>query len=196
MGRKSERTRQRILESANRLFYRQGYNLTTFSDIVAASNIPRGNIYYYFQSKEEILSAAIDNRKMRISQMLQDWQHQQSSPIERINRFLHILVSSNKAISRWGCPMGSLNTELGKSQKNLQKAARSMFLLFETWLTEQFIDMGYNKRKANELALRILARGQGISLIAHVYHNKEILEQEKQDIEDWVRHLSNQVKKQ
>ena len=193
MGRKSERTRQRILESANRLFYRQGYNLTTFSDIVEASGIPRGNIYYYFQSKEDILSAAIGNRKARITQMLADWHKQQDNPVDRIHRFLQILVSSDKAIARWGCPMGSLNTELGKSQKDLQKEARSMFTLFEAWLTQQFSDMGYDNNQANELALRLLARGQGISLISHVYHDTEILEKEKQDLEDWINTLALNV---
>ena len=62
MARKSERTRQRIIEAANRLFYHRGYNQTSFSDVVEAAGVPRGNIYYYFKTKDEILEAAIDHR--------------------------------------------------------------------------------------------------------------------------------------
>ncbi len=57
MPRKSERTRQRIVEAANRLFYHKGYNQTSFSDVVEAAGVPRGNIYYYFKTKDEILEA-------------------------------------------------------------------------------------------------------------------------------------------
>ncbi|MDX1344835.1 MAG: TetR/AcrR family transcriptional regulator, partial [Sedimenticolaceae bacterium] len=62
MASRSDKTRLRIVQSANRLFYRQGYNRTSFTDIVEASGVPRGNIYYYFKTKEEILLATIDYR--------------------------------------------------------------------------------------------------------------------------------------
>ncbi|MGB5650311.1 MAG: TetR/AcrR family transcriptional regulator, partial [Sedimenticolaceae bacterium] len=81
MPKKSERTRQRIVEAANRLFYHQGYNQTSFSDVVQAANVPRGNIYYYFKTKDEILEAAVNYRTERISQMLEHWNGSYHTPI-------------------------------------------------------------------------------------------------------------------
>ena len=50
-----EEIRQQIVSAANRLFYEQGYNHTSFSEIAEAAAVPRGNFYYYFKSKDDML---------------------------------------------------------------------------------------------------------------------------------------------
>ena len=189
MMKKSERTRQRIIETANRLFYQQGYANTSFSDVVNAANVPRGNIYYYFKTKDDILRAAIDFRAERISSMLRNWSEQYSTPVERLNRFLEILPDSIESLALYGCPMGSLNTELGKSNPELQQHAKVLFKLFDDWLTDQFSELGYAGR-AREYARRILARGQGISIMTHVYQDKKFLLQETDRLARWVNRLA------
>jgi len=187
--RKSERTRQRIVEAANRLFYHKGYHNTSFTDVVNASGVPRGNIYYYFKSKEDILHAALKYRISRIEQMLQSWNERYPTPLERLDRFLEILPDSADSLARYGCPMGTLNAELGKNDPSLQAEARSMFLLFEDWLTDQFAELGYAGR-AREFARRLLARGQGISMITHVYHDRRFLMQETDLLQRWIHRLA------
>lgn len=190
MSKKSERTRQRIVEAANRLFYHKGYHNTSFSDVVKASGVPRGNIYYYFKSKEQILHAALAYRQSRIAQMLRNWSAQYRTPIERLNRFLEILPDSIDSLVRFGCPMGTLNAELGKNDPALQAEAKNMFLLFEDWLTDQFSELGYAGR-AREFARRLLARGQGISMITHVYRDRRFLMQETDLLGRWVNRLAH-----
>jgi AcrR family transcriptional regulator len=189
MPKKSERTRQRIVEAANRLFYHKGYNRTSFSDVVAAAGVPRGNIYYYFKTKDEILDAAIRYRLDRISQMLDNWNGDYRTPIERLQRFVDILGNSADAITRFGCPMGSLNTELGKDQAELQQQAENLFKVFESWLSDQFAELGYAGR-AHELALRLMSQGQGISVMAHVHNDPGLLRREQQRLRDWLDQLA------
>jgi len=189
VSRKSERTRQRIVEAANRLFYHKGYHNTSFTDVVNASGVPRGNIYYYFKSKEEILHAALRYRISRIEQMLQSWNERYRTPLERLNRFLEILPDSVDSLARYGCPMGTLNAELGKNDPELQAEAKAMFLLFEDWLTDQFAELGYAGR-AREFARRLLARGQGISMITHVYGDHRFLIQETDLLQRWIHRLA------
>lgn len=190
MPKKSERTRQRIVESANRLFYHQGYHNTSFTDVVNAAGVPRGNIYYYFKTKEEILHAAIDYRIERISQMLESWSGSYRTPVERLHRFVNILGDSTDALTRYGCPMGSLNTELGKADPALQEHAENLFKVFESWLADQFAELGYADR-AHELALRVMAIGQGISAIAHIHHDPGFLERERLRLADWIDRLAD-----
>mgnify|MGYP001552904840 CR=1 FL=1 len=189
MPKKSDRTRQRIVEAANRLFYHKGYHQTSFSDVVEAAGVPRGNIYYYFKTKDEILEAAIRYRLDRISQMLDNWNGDYRTPIERLQRFVDILGNSADAIMRYGCPMGSLNTELGKDQDDLQQQAENLFKVFESWLSDQFAELGYAGR-AHELALRLMSQGQGISLMAHVHNDPGFLRREQQRLRDWLDHLA------
>ena len=189
MAKKSERTRQRIVETANRLFYHQGYHKTSFSDVVEATGVPRGNIYYYFKTKEEILDAAIAHRLERISQMLEQWTGEYRTPIERLHRFVNILDDSVESIARYGCPMGSLNTELGKSDPELQDRAAQLFALFEHWLADQFAELGYADR-AHELAVRVMAIGQGISTLTHIHHDSQLLKRERQRLRSWIDQLA------
>jgi len=188
MSRKSDRTRSRIVEAANRLFYRKGYNLTSFSDVVEAAGVPRGNIYYYFKTKDDILHAAVEYRLEVIRSMLEEWNRKFADPADRLKRFLQVVANSRQAMAQWGCPMGTLNTELGKSQGALQTDARRMFDLFAAWMGEQFAAMG-RPGDARELALRLLARAQGLTVLAHLYGDPDFLAREAQELEAWIDSL-------
>ena len=52
-------TRETIVEAADDLFYRQGFEHTSFSDIAERVQISRGNFYYHFKSKDEILEKSL-----------------------------------------------------------------------------------------------------------------------------------------
>lgn len=190
MPRKSERTRQRIVESANRLFYRQGFHNTSFSDVVAASGVPRGNIYYYFKSKDEILSAAIGYRHERLHAMLEGWSEAYRTPAERLQHFLEAFLSSGDSLVRYGCPIGTLNTELGKGHPALQAEARELLRLFEDWFSDQFAELGY-AGEAQVLAQRLLVQLQGLAVVTQAYARTGILEREVAQLQRWVEGLAN-----
>lgn len=57
---KSAKSRDLILESAAKLFRKQGYSATTLRQIAAVARIEAGSIYYYFDSKEAILHEVLD----------------------------------------------------------------------------------------------------------------------------------------
>ena len=56
---KSEKSRDSILEAAAKLFRRRGYSATTLRQIAAMAEIKAGSIYYYFDSKEQILNEVL-----------------------------------------------------------------------------------------------------------------------------------------
>lgn len=56
----SQATRRKILESAQRLFTRRGYERTSLSDIAKYAGVTRGAIYWHFENKEELLVNLMD----------------------------------------------------------------------------------------------------------------------------------------
>ena len=50
-------TKSRIVSSAWKLFYEQGYDDTTIDDIVSESNTSKGSFYHYFDSKDALLGS-------------------------------------------------------------------------------------------------------------------------------------------
>ena len=55
MPRKNDK-RDRLIDAANDLIYQQTFNATTLADIAAKANVPLGNVYYYFKTKDDILN--------------------------------------------------------------------------------------------------------------------------------------------
>ena len=56
----SEERRSQIIESAIKVFAREGFANTRMEDVAAASGLSKGLLYFYFKSKEEIISAIAD----------------------------------------------------------------------------------------------------------------------------------------
>ncbi len=183
-------SRERIVEAANQLFYHLGYNQTSFGAIANAAGIPKGNFYYYFKSKDELLEAVVDHRTAEIRAMLEGWNQTYSEPIRRLKRFVQILRNSAEHVTHYGCPLGTLNSELGKDQPGLKSKSKEMFDLFHEWLQAQFLQLGYRKDKANELAKHLLARSQGISILAHVYNDSKFLRREVAMLDEWLDSLA------
>jgi len=66
--------------------------------------------------------------------LLEDWERTIPTPLARPQRFAQIPLNELNNVSRYGCPMGPLNTELGKSQPQLKAISREQFELFRGWL--------------------------------------------------------------
>lgn len=182
-------TRDRIVKSADRLFYRQGYEQTSFADIAAAVHISRGNFYYHFKSKDEILRSVIDERLADTRQLLAQWENKWTQPADRIRCYVDILIANRALIMHYGCPVGSLCTELAKSRHTLQNEANALFALFRAWLRKQFVNLGH-KADADTLAMHLIARSQGIATLASVFHDEKFIRQEVKLLHDWVQSLA------
>jgi TetR/AcrR family transcriptional repressor of nem operon len=178
-------TRNRIVEAADRLFYRQGFERTSFADIADAVGISRGNFYYHFKSKDEILDAVITQRLAGTRTMLQRWEIEGGTPADRIRSFIHILIANRADIKRYGCPVGSLCGELAKLSHPAQAEASGLFTLFRTWLRLQFERLG-RKSDADALAMHLLALSQGVATLASAFQDDSFIEREVAAMCDWL----------
>ena len=179
-------TRDHIVAAADRLFYQQGYEHTSFSNIADAVRISRGNFYYHFKTKDEILDAVINVRLANTRKMLEQWEIKGKHPADRIRSFIHILIANRAKIKRYGCPVGTLCTELAKLNHASQTEANELFTLFRTWLRRQFTLLG-RKADADALAMHLLARSQGVAMLANAFHDEDFVRQEVDGMCDWVR---------
>lgn len=185
---KGEQTRAGIVDCAKRLFYEHGYDGTSFTDIVEASGLYRGNIYHYFKTKDDILQAVIDQHLAEFGGLLEQWERQHKEPKARLLAFLDMITGRKLELVQYGCPIGSLNTELGKDRRDLQEGARALFDLFRDWLAARFVELGH-KDDAESLALHLLGRAQGIAVIAHVYRDAKLLKRETEQLQTWIEQL-------
>ena len=178
-------TRDHIVAAADQLFYQRGYEHTSFSDIADAVQISRGNFYYHFKTKDEILDAVIEARLASTRDVLERWETEGRSPADRIRSFIHILIANRADIKRFGCPVGTLTTELAKLDHASQAEANKLFTLLRTWLRRQFTLLG-RKADADALAMHLLARSQGVATLAAAFHDEKFIRQEVKHMNAWL----------
>lgn len=179
-------TRDLIVNAADDLFYRQGFEPTSFADIATAVGISRGNFYHHFKSKDEILEAVIDARVLRTQGMLEGWEARGEHPGDRIRCFIRILIRNQSKIMRHGCPVGTLCTELTKLDHPAQSAASGIFSLFREWLRRQFVLLG-QESDADALALHVLARSQGVATLAQACQDPTFVSREVEQLCEWLQ---------
>ena len=183
---KKQKTQDHIIEAADQLFYQQGYEHTSFADIADAVQISRGNFYYHFKTKDDILEAVIKARMDKTGAMLALWQQNGSSPQDRIKCFIRILITNRDKILNYGCPVGTLTTELAKLNHASRPEANALFSLFRVWLKDQFVQMGCEDEEADDQAMHLLARSQGVATLASAFHDAKFIGQEVTQMCKWV----------
>ena len=184
MGTKGEGNRQRIVDAADSLFYRRGYNQTSFQDISDATGIPRGNFYYYFKTKEEILEAVVGSRVTDLSAMLTRCEAETEDARERLILFSNMLEDNRDNVLQSGCPIGTLSSELAKDDPVLHEKSRQAFSLLRNWLKQQFSSLGL--ANADDLSMDLLARMQGATVLACAFKDADFIQRSHDEIKHWI----------
>lgn len=179
-------TRAAIVEAADRLFYETGFASTSFADIAAAVKLSRGNFYYHFKSKDEILAAVIALRLERTEKLLAQWEDEGDDAEARILSFIGILIANRAKIMRFGCPVGTLCNELVKLDHAAGADAARLFTLFRDWLARQFRTLGHSEDEAARLAMHLLARSQGVATLASSIGDEAFIDAEVAEMRSFV----------
>lgn len=182
-------TRDHIVAAADDLFYRRGFDATSFADIAEAVSISRGNFYYHFKTKDEILNAVIQHRLGKTRAMLDAWEKDGANPKARIVSFIEILIRNRADIMAHGCPVGTLCAELSKLDHAAKDDAAKLFTLFREWLAGQFMALGL-ARDADRHAMYLLAMSQGVASLATAFRDEAYIGDEVSRMRDWLDTLS------
>ncbi len=178
-------TRRLIVETADRLFYEAGVEATSFADIAGAVGLSRGNFYYHFKTKDQILDAVIDRRLARTGEMLDRWGEEGARPVERIRLFIDLMIANRAPIMAHGCPVGTLCEELAKRDHAALSRATALFDLFRGWLARQFAALARGG-DADDLALHLLMRSQGVATLATAYRDEAFIRREVAAMHAWL----------
>ena len=167
--------RERLVAGTRQVLHEQGVERTTLADIATAADVPVGNVYYYFKTKDELVAAAIDAHAEDIERTLASLDRHRS-PKARLKAFVRMVVAQRDLTARHGCPQGSLCSELDKRDDGLGRSCAVLIRLPIDWAEEQFRAMG--RRDARDLAVALIATYQGIALLTNTLRDPELMTRE------------------
>jgi AcrR family transcriptional regulator len=179
--------RTRLLHAAEKTTYRHGFGSTAIADIAKEARVPLGNVYYYFKTKDEIADAIVQLRVTRFKKLLQELD-QADSPAERLCGFVQIKIKNREGLARSGCPVGTLCSELQKHGGAVAKKSRVLFAEALAWMEAQFKALGKGA-DSRGLAVHLLSATQGVSVLAHTFHDPGMIEMEAAGLMQWIRSL-------
>jgi TetR/AcrR family transcriptional repressor of nem operon len=174
---------ERLVEAARDVFHRQGVEGTTLADIAQSADVPVGNVYYYFKTKDELVGAAVERHAEDLQAMLASLERHRS-PEARLKAFIRALVGRRDLLAEYGCPLGGLCSELGKRERGFAGAPAELVRLPIAWATEQFRLLG--RDDAEELAVALLAAYHGAALLTNTLHDPSLMSREGRRLSRWV----------
>jgi AcrR family transcriptional regulator len=182
-----EGKRERLVAAARHALHRQGVEKTTLADIAAAADVPVGNVYYYFKTKDDLVEAAIDSQVRDIEELLRSLD-QLRTPQARLKGLITRLGGEADLIARYGCPLGSLCSELDKRDEGEERTSARLLELPITWLEQQFRAM--RRRDARELAIALMSAYEGAALLTNTFRDPKIMVGECRRLDRWIDSLS------
>jgi TetR/AcrR family transcriptional repressor of nem operon len=179
--------RERLVASASELLHRKGVGATTLADIAKAAAVPVGNVYYYFKTKDDLVRAVIDAQTDQIEAMLASFDAL-PQPADRLKALVRRWEEMREVVARYGCPFGTLASELDRRDDGLDVAAAGPIRRILEWAEIHVRQLG--RRDARELATGLFAGVQGGALLASALRDPDVMSGQVRHLERWIDTLA------
>jgi TetR/AcrR family transcriptional regulator, transcriptional repressor for nem operon len=177
--------RDRLVTAAVQLLHQRGVERTTLADIAQLADVPAGNVYYYFKTKDDVIAAVVAAHADQIRATLAAIDSRHRSPRERLKALVRELAGQSEIVALHGCPLGSLCSELDKRLDTSDFAVAGLLNLIIDWAEAQFRELGRGSQ-AHELAVDLLAAYEGSALLANTLRDPEVLSGASRRISRWI----------
>ncbi len=144
--------RQRILDTAAELFYRDGINATGVEKLAAESSVSKRTLYQHFPSKAAVVEEYLRGMGQRVSDAVMHSDDDQTPRERMLAAFDGRAIGDNT--SR-GCPFHNAAVEAAGTMPEVENIVRASKLGFADWLTELAGRAGAEdpRQLGNQLAL-------------------------------------------
>ncbi|MER5508702.1 TetR/AcrR family transcriptional regulator [Streptomyces sp. NPDC002766] len=131
MGRTSD-AKQKILGAARSLIEGRGYSALGVAEICKAAGVPKGSFYYFFESKEALALAVVDEHW---AAQKRDWTRAlggDAEPLRRLRRLFEETEAGQRAVQQGcgtvsGCLFGNLTLELSNQTEAVRERLQEIF---------------------------------------------------------------------
>ena len=124
---KGDRTRERVLAAATRLFHERGYSATSINDVVAATGLKKGSLYFHFEGKDALALAILEKARADFLEFL-DRSLSGGTPGESLRGFFQgVLEKQKRSGFVGGCIFGNTALEMGDRDPRFADLIREVF---------------------------------------------------------------------
>src|SRR5260370_4406874 len=137
MARTHSDKRSRLVSAAVDLAYQNGFGATSLADIAREAEVPVGNVFYYFKTKDEIGEAIVELRLAQLSAQRQRWS-EAGSPKDRLCACVQGVFENKECLAQHGCPVGPFCSERHKAGGAIATPPAEIFARHLAWIQGKF----------------------------------------------------------
>lgn len=179
MGRTSD-AKEKILSAAQSLIELRGYSALGVAEICKAAGVPKGSFYYFFESKEALALAVIDEHW---AGQKQDWTgilNSDAQPLDRLRQLFEVTEAGQRAGQQScgtvsGCLFGNLTLEMSNQTEAIRTRLQEIFdaqvEMVDSVITEALERDEVAVTDTREAARSVVAQLEGQVLFAKLYNN-------------------------
>jgi len=112
--------KQTIVDTASRLFYKQGYGNTGINQIVEESGVVKSSLYTSFRSKEDILMAYLESSGLATDEALKGAADKFSDSKEKVLAIFDFLIELVQEKEYYGCNFLNIISEIPKEDERIR----------------------------------------------------------------------------
>lgn len=172
MPRRSDK-RERLLDAAAELFWRDGYSATSLAIIADYSEVPLGNVYYYFKTKQAIAESVAELFLSETKTSFEAIALETKEAENRVRGMITLFRDGSAIRTALGCPLSRGASDFAKEAPKATDTIAETFVFMIGWLTEALLLGGLNN--APRLARMAIMRWQGAIALAHAMKDERVL---------------------
>ena len=176
--------RERLVAAACDVMYRQGVAAATLANVAEAADVPLGNVYYYFKTKEDLIAAAVQAHADKLTSGVAALDQRHRTPRARLKALVGVLAGQRDLIAKYGCPYGTLSSELSKRAAGSDPLAALLMQIPLDWAEQQFRAMG--RRDSRDLAAELIAAYQGAAALSTSLGQPEVMARLTRRLDKWI----------
>lgn len=164
---KGDATRERMVDSATRLFMSQGYAATGLKQILEDGGAPRGSLYFHFPGgKEELAAAVVERHAERFAQQMEVVLNSSKDVVTAARAMIAGLAQLVESGVGTGCPVSVVALEMAERSEPLQQATHAAFMRWAGLIAEALMKEGTPRPDAKRRARALLCAIEGALILS------------------------------
>lgn len=179
---------KKILETASKLFYEQGYHVTGINQVIAEAGVSKASFYHHFSSKEELCIAYLHKRH-------QDWFSWLQQEVEQNENDQERLLSLFTFLEQWlpdsnfrGCAFLNIASEFPSPDSKIRLLVVNHKNALQDYITQllERLNISIKKNNTAMLADLIYLLFEGAITKSQIYRSTRSIEAARETVRQLI----------
>jgi len=171
--------RQRILDTATDLFYRQGYRATGVNEIIAKSGVAKATFYAHFPAKETLALAYVQSMNATETRVIEEGIKKYKGPYEKLIGLLEFLTPWSEERDYRGCAYLNMSSEIPDHSNPVRRESKAHYDVLRHLIGRLMRELkekrgiSWRGREPEKIADDFMLIFSGALSLAQIYHDPQ-----------------------